>query len=1048
MARSLLLSAAFVVPAVAGAQLTPTRLRTEYLVDPIGIDIVKPRLSWVDESPVRGARQKAYQVLVASDPAMLAKGQGDLWNSGQVASAQSTHVEYGGKPLRSGQRAYWRVTVWDGATGQAKSSRLAFWEAGLVNRGDWRAQWVGMPDAMPKPKDMRQGHWLWYPEGNPAQDAPSGTRYFRYSFDLPEDAVKSALFGLAVDDTFSVKVNGVEVGSGGGWTEYKIFNVEKALKYGRNTMEITATNDHSRAGLLFAGQVDFVNGKYISLWSGPTWEVSLDGKEWIPAKDLAPFGGRPYGVTKWNEASRPSPILRRKFEVDAPVVRARVYASAKGLYDLYIDGKKVGRDVFSPGWTDYRIRIQYQTYDVTKLLGRGKHTIGMVLGDGWYCGHVGLTGGTNYGPKPMGLAQMEIEYADGRKERIFTGDEGWGVKNGPIRTNDLLMGETYDARLKAKEWSEDELWFTPDMQPRGPEVLVAQRSETVQKLEELKPLKITEPKPGVFVYDLGQNMVGWARLRAQGPSGTQVRLRFAEMLNPDGTVYTTNLRGAKATDYYTLSGKGREVYEPSFTFHGFRYVEVTGFPGKPGKDAITGVVLSSNTPKTGTFECSNPLVNQLQHNIFWGQRGNYLDVPTDCPQRDERLGWMGDAQVFAPTAAFNNGVGAFLTKWTQDVVDAQSEAGGFPDVAPRMGDLADGAPAWGDAGVIVPWSVYQAYGDRRLLQERYPSMKKWIAYIDSENPDHIWAKRANNNFGDWLNVHDDTPRPVLATAYFARSTELVAKSARILGYEEDARKYEALHAAIKKAFNEKFVAVDGVVAGDTQTSYVIALAFDLLPEAMRPIAAKKLTDHILIDRKGHLSTGFLGVGLLNPTLTSVGRSDVAYKLLMNDTYPSWGYSIRQGATTIWERWDGWTEEKGFQDPGMNSFNHYSLGAVGEWMYRTVAGIGIDPERPGYENIIVHPIPGGDFTWAKGSLDSMRGKIESGWKLDGKRFTLDLTIPANATATVYVPAKDASGVREGNGLASAAEGVRFVRMENGFAVYSVGGGKYRFQSELP
>jgi alpha-L-rhamnosidase len=729
---------------------------------------------------------------------------------------------------------------------------------------------------------------------------------------------------------------------------------------------------------------------------------------------------------------RPAPYLGKEFSIGKQIRRARVYASAKGLYRLFVNGQQVGKDYFTPGWTDYRKRIQYQTFDATSALKSGTNRLGMVLGNGWYCGHVGWTAGNNYGVKPMGLCQLDIEYTDGTTQEVVS-DGSWKAGSGAIRSDDLLMGETCDARMS---W-DDKAAIPVDVQPIGEVPLVAQHSPAVQVLTEIHPKSISQPKPDVYVYDLGQNMVGFARLKVQGQAGETVQLRFAEMLNPDGTVYTTNLRGAKATDRYTLRGGDKETYEPSFTFHGFRYVEVTGYPGVPDLNAITGVVLGSNNPQTGTFACSNPLVNQLQHNIYWGERGNYLSVATDCPQRDERLGWMGDGEIFAPTACYNNDVASFLTKWTQDMVDAQSADGGFPDVSPRIVDQSDGAPAWGDAGVIVPWSVYEAYGDRRLLDERYPAMKAWVDYIDSANPDHIWINRSNNNFGDWLNVNDPTPADVLATAYFARSTDLVARTAQILSKTEDADKYGHLEDEIKAAFVEKFVSSDGHIKGDSQTCYVLALAFNLLSDSQREQAGQYLIQHIA-DRKNHLSTGFVGVGALNPTLTAIGRPDIAYKLLTNDTYPSWGFSIRQGATTIWERWDGWTPDKGFQDPGMNSFNHYSLGSVGNWMYSTVAGIALDPDAPGYRHIVFHPIPGGGLTWAKGALDSPHGRIESEWHLAGRRFTLDITVPANTTATVYIPAARPEGV-------SGSAGAMGAREENGYAVFEVTSGHYSFSS---
>ncbi len=880
--------------------IVPTDLRCEYFVNPIGIDEAAPRLSWIDDSTRRGARQVAYRIAVASTARGLDTGNPDLWDSGKIESGDSTQIEYRGIPLRPGQSAFWKVYTWDDSGATSESKLSGKWELGLPTLSDWHAKWISLP-------------------------APNA------------DPLKI-----------------------------------------------------------------------------------------------------------------PSPLLRKKFLADKPIAKARAYVSAKGLYRLFIDGQSVGDQLLTPGWTDYRKRVDYQTYDITSLLKKGDNAVGLSLGNGWYCGHVGLTGGDNYGNNPEGIVQIEIEYRDGSKSEVVS-DESWKGSTGAILSNDLLMGETYDARKEISGWAspsvDDSAWNPVQAHPVDVP-LIAQPSPAVQVLTKIRPLKfIPQKSANTYVLDLGQNMVGWVRLKVQGTAGQTVGLRFAEMLNPDKSIYTTNLRGAKATDSYTLKGGATEAYEPSFTAHGFRYVELTGFPGVPTLDSITGIVVGSNNPQVGSFSCSNPLVNQLQHNIFWGERGNYLSIPTDCPQRDERLGWMGDAQIFVRTAAYNNDVAAFMTKWTQDVVDAQSEAGGFSDVSPRMGDQSDGAPAWGDAGVIVPYTIYKCYGDKRLLSRRYDAMAKWIHYVDSVNPDHIWSNRGNNNFGDWLNVNDDTPRDVIATAYFAYSTELLAKSAAALGTTEDAVAYNRLLSQIKTAFTERFVAADGKIKGDSQTDYVLALRFNLLPESLRAAAAKRLVDHVLIDRKGHLSTGFVGVGYLNPTLTNIGRTDVAYKLLTNDTYPSWGYSIRQGATTIWERWDGWTQEKGFQDPGMNSFNHYSLGSVGEWMYGTVAGIDTDPEAPGYAKIVIHPIPGGDVTWAKGSVDSPHGKIATSWKVTGSEFDLDVTIPANTTATVFIPTNQEGSVLEGGVSAGQAPGVSALGVQNGFARYTVGGGVYHFKSSL-
>ncbi|MGV3618716.1 MAG: family 78 glycoside hydrolase catalytic domain [Fimbriimonas sp.] len=1045
MKRSILLGAAMAMPLVAGARLEPARLRCEFLIDPVGIEEAKPRLSWTVDSDLRGDVQTAYRILVASTPDLLRQGRGDLWDTRRIESDQTSHIEYGGTPLKSGQRAWWTVTVWD-RNGNARISKPALWEMGLLQPSDWKAQWIGMP--APSAPSISPS-WIWTSDGN-AAGAPKGSRFFRTNIEVGPGEVKEASLGIAADNSFEATLNGKPLFKGEDWRQYTKIDLKPHLKSGLNELVVRATNEDGPAGLAVLGQITHLDGRTQAIATSADWQASVDGKDWTGANAWAKMGDRPYGKINWNTAGAPSPHLRRSFDVSRRVRRARAYVSARGIYKLFVDGKPVGNGIFTPGWTDYNKRIQYQTYDLTPVLRTGRHTVGMLLGDGWYCGKIGLTGKGNYGDRPQGLAQIEIEYEDGSREQVVS-DKSWQVATGAILNNDLLDGETYDARKELKDWAtpvpKGGSWLPASAEPIGTVPLVGQHSQMVERIVEIKPKAITEPKPGVFVFDLGQNMVGWTRLRVRGEAGKTVTIRFAEMLNPNGTIYTTNLRGAKCTDNYTLKGGGPESYEPTFTFHGFRYVEVTGYPGTPTADAITGVVVSSDTPQSGTLSTSSPLVNQLQSNIVWGQRGNYLEVPTDCPQRDERLGWMADAQVFIRTATYNNDISAFITKWMQDVVDAQSPEGGFPDVAPRMGAMGDGAPAWGDAGVIVPWTMYRVYGDRRILERHYDAMAKWIDYIHSANPDLIWRKRSNANYGDWLNMNADLSRDLIGTAYFAHSTDLMGRIARVLGKTEDAARFEKLRADIGKAFVATYVSPDGMVKDDTQTAYLLALRFNLAPEEMRANIAKRLVDDIMVKRKGHLSTGFVGVSFLNPTLTEIGRSDVAYRLLLNDTFPSWGYSIRQGATTIWERWDGWTKEKGFQDPGMNSFNHYSLGSVGEWMFGSMAGIDLDPAVPAYKKIVVRPQIGSDLTWVKGGYDSLHGRIETAWRRTaGGDVELDVNVPANTMATVYVPAASAEAVQEGKTAASAAEGVKFLRMEDGNAVFSVGGGKYRFRAK--
>ncbi len=1032
--------------------LEVTNLRCEYLNDPLGIEETHPRLSWVDGSTERNVRQTAYRVLVSSSPNLLRRGKGDLWDSGHVRSDQTAQIEYSGRPLQSRQHAYWKVMVWDSNSIPSHFSGAGQWEMGLLNKSDWKGKWIGLNKKGSSGLNLEGASWLWNSEGDIKVSMPKGSCFLKKEvFVDSTSAVTSANIAIAADDHFTLTINGKEMGKGDGWKSVRTIDIKSALKPGNNDVLIEGINDAGQAGVAVRGRISYANHTDSIFESDAHWQVAkeLDGT-WESATVLGKVGIAPWGKPSSPKENGPAPYLRKSFNVASPIVKARAYVSALGLYKLYVDGKSVTHDIFRPGWTDYSKRVQYETYDVTSWLKQGHHAIGVVLGNGWYCGRVGWTLGQNYGEQALGLVQLELTHKDGKVERIAS-DASWKVGTGAILADDLLDGETFDARQDPYGWStaafNDAKWSAPLVKPLTKIALNAQQSPSVQNLQELKPISIRGDGKGSYVFDLGQNMVGWARLKVSGPAGTTVRIKFAEILNPDKSIYTTNLRSAKATDTYTLKGKGVEVYEPSFTFHGFRYVELSGFPGKPTKDAVTGVVVGSNSPRVGSFQCSNAMVNQLASNIFWGERGNYLEAPTDCPQRDERLGWMGDAQIFVRTATFNNDIAAFMTKWTRDMEDAQSPKGGYSDVSPRVGDWSDGAPAWGDAGVIVPWTIYQAYGDKRLLARHYDSMARWNNYIDKPNPDHIWIQNSNNNFGDWLNVGDDTPRPVLATMFFAHSVELLAKTAKVLNKKADYLKYTQLFNQIKSAFNARFVSKDGTIEGNTQSAYIISMWFNLLPEDKRKIAEQKLANLIVVKKKNHLSTGFLGVGYICPTLTSIGRNDIAYKLLLNDTYPSWGYSIRQGATTIWERWDGWRHDKGFQDPGMNSFNHYSMGSVGEWMYSRVAGIDWDTEDPGYRHIIMRPTIGGGLTWAKASLNSIRGTIKSEWhRLPNGVLTLDITVPANTYATVFVPSKNPSRITEGGKVARPpiVDGYSASKVE---AVFEVGSGTYHFKSSL-
>lgn len=748
------------------------------------------------------------------------------------------------------------------------------------------------------------------------------------------------------------------------------------------------------------------------------------------------------------KSGAPAAFLRSEFNLSKPIARARMYASALGNYELRLNGKKVGRDYFSPGYTDYHKTLYYNCHDVTDLLVQGSNAIGAILADGWYAGRLGWKNARNvYGTQPLFSAQLEIDYADGTHEQV-TSNSGWKGAFGPILEADHLMGCVYDATKEMPGWDKsgfDAAAWQPIVSGEKPSVkFSAYPSEPVRITQELETKSMSEPKPGVFVFDLGQNMVGWARLKIKGSPGQKVVLRFAEMLNNDGTLYTANLRSARAIDTFFLKGGTEEIFEPYFTFHGFRYVEVTGIVDgtKPEKSMITGIVTHSDLKKTATFECSNPMVNQLFSNICWGMRGNYLEIPTDCPQRDERMGWMGDAQAFVRTGACMMDIAPFFTKWMVDVEDAQNADGTFTDVSPRGILNSGGVAGWADAGVVCPWTIYQVYGDKRILERHYAAMSRWIDFMRKTSKDLI---RPDMGYGDWLapfakDTYGSTAKPLLGTAYFVYSTNLMAKIARALGKTKDAEQFETLAAQVREAFNKEFVLPDGSMKSDTQTAYIMALRFHLVPESLRPVMEKRLIS--LIEKQDwHLATGFLGINLLMPTLSEIGRSDVAHRLLQNTTYPSWGYSIVNGATTIWERWDSYTKDKGFGNVNMNSFNHYAYGSVGEWMFSSLAGI--DTDGPAFRKIVINPRPGGNMTFTKASYDSIHGPIETEWHLNGKPYTLNVTVPCNTTARVHIPAAAADSVMESGGPATKATGVKYVGMESGKAVFEVGSGRYKF-----
>lgn len=782
-----------------------------------------------------------------------------------------------------------------------------------------------------------------------------------------------------------------------------------------------------------------------SAWSTPAfWETGL----LVPENWKAQWIYSEFDNPK--DAQRPCIYFKKDFAVKGEIKSARIYATANGLYELSLNGKKVGDEYFTPGWTSYNKRHQYQTYDITQLL-ESNNAIGAIVGDGWYRGTIGWGDNRNrYGDHSALLFQLHISYIDGSQE-IIVSDNSWLTSTGPILYSDIYNGETYNALLEQDGWNRpgfsNSEWKQALILDYPKNQLIAQQGLPVKAHEELKPIAMLTTPKGELVFDMGQNMVGWVRFKASGIRGDQVSLKFAEVLDKEGNFYTDNLRSAKATDYYTFKGEGIEIYEPRFTFHGFRYVLLEGYLGTPDLNTITGIVIHSDMESTGNFKCSDPLINQLQKNILWGQKGNFLDVPTDCPQRDERLGWTGDAQVFFPTAAFNYNVAQFFIKWMADLSADQQPDGRIPHVIPDVLNGEGGSTAWADAAIVITWQMYQIYGDKQILEVQYPSMKGWVDYMSKRAGDgFIW--KGDFHFGDWLAFASNrsdytgatTEKDLIATAYLCHSSDLLSKIAFILGKSEDAIQYKTLSKNVRKAFIHEFVTPSGRLVSNTQTAYSLALTFNLVPDELIPAAAAYLAEDVI--KFGHLTTGFVGTPLLCNTLSAHGYNDLAFMLLNRKEYPSWLYPVTQGATTIWERWDGQKPDGSFQDVGMNSFNHYAYGAIGDWLYRNVAGINPDPEMPGYKKILIKPTPGGGLTKASAEFESMYGKIRSSWKLQENQMTCEIVVPVNTTATLFLPMAIKSAILM-NGKKPDMKILKSIVQENDTVRIEIGSGQYKF-----
>lgn len=1047
MIRALPATLLFVL--LQSASAAPVRLRCNFMTNPMGIDTRRPQLSWQSDSTARNWSQSAYQVLVATSPELLSASKPDVWDSGRQDSAESAGIDYAGPALTSARRYYWTVRVWDSAGQMAQPAAPAWFETGLLDKSDWKAQWITRADP-DEPSERAALRWMWV-EGHDAFAAPySSTATFRLEFNIQGAPRNVALYQLARAAS-KVTVNGRPAGGkDGGFLAFDRQDVTELVRPGRNTIEIAITTPpppkppvrdpatgfdppvsgetrgpRKATAVAALLRITGAGGTVERIYSGSRWQARFGASgAFQPAADLAPLSDARFGPASGTLPGAAS-LLRREFPVGKALKSARLYITALGSYRAFLNGRRVGADLLTPEYTEYRKRVTVQTYDVTSLIVPGSNAIAAMLGDGWFGSAMSWTGNRfMFLPPPTRLlAQLRLQYADGSEELVVS-DAGWKTCAAPILHSEIYAGEVYDARLEQSGWNRPGFnaasWQSAIIAPAPPSILSGPTTEPVRVVETLQPKSIRPGPNGTQIVDMGQNMVGWIKLRASGPAGTKIRLRFAEILSPDGSLHVDNLRNANQTDAFYLRGTGsEEVFEPHFTFHGFRYVEVTGFPGQLTAGHLSGQVVSSAHTLTGKLTTSSSLVNAMWRTGIWGQRGNFVSIPTDCPQRDERMGWTGDAQVFWRTGAYNFDIAAFGHKWLHDLTDGQTEQGAFGNTAPGLPDTgsdgmgfdATGAPGWGDAGVIVPYTAWLQYGDLSLAREHWPAMERWMTFIAEGNPDLLRRNRVGANFADWLPAGSQSPRDLVATAYWAMMARQMTGLAQALGRTADAEKYARLYAGIRTAFQKEFIKPDGAIGSNSQTSILLALHMKLVPDALVSTAVENLVKDIEA-HGNHLTTGFLGTPHLLFVLADHGRADVAYRLLLNETYPSWGYMLGKGATTWWERWNSDTG-----DPAMNSFNHYAFGSVVAWVYRYVAGIDTSAAGPGFREIIVRPRLDPRITAARAEYDSVYGKIVTDWTGTAKGpFTLKLTVPPNTRAKVYLPnlADGAKPIEVGSG----------------------------------
>ena len=984
----------------------PAQLRINSLTAPIGVTTPNPMFSWLSDSSVANWHQSAFQIVVTTEARAI------VWDSGHVLSSESLNVRYAGTPLRAQQRYMWAIRVWDGLGKRGQWTRSNF-ETGLLTRQDWTAKWI-MRDDPAADAEIAAVRWIWL-SGMDAEHVPSGTKaYFLYRLHLNHTPEAASLHILAASDV-TAKVNGHVTGHHSDWGAFDREEITEYLHAGDNEIELDcisrkggnqqATIRSAAAASIHVTDADGMERRIVS--DGSWLAQSTQAGAWVPAQVVGPMSLK-YTSDVNGKQTEAGPdrvgsdvsLFRKQFSVAAKISSARLSITSLGAYKAYLNGKVVAPEILlAPGWTDFNKRVEFQTYDVTALVSSGENTLAAMLGGGWHSSPLSWAGIRPYGGPNLLQAQLDLTLADGTHQTVAS-DESWSTARSPIDYAEIYGGESFDARLLNKSWATNRPlssgWVSASIgtPPTSELAIVAQADIPVHNTSLLKPQSLNPSNadhPAIF--DMGQNMVGNIRLHVRGKRGTVIKMRFSERLNPDGSIYTANLRNADATDTYVLSGDGEETYTPAFTFHGFRYVELSGV--MPTLNSIEGLVFNS-LPESPTvrLSSSSTTLNKMNGLGAWGQRGNFVSIPTDCPQRDERLGWMGDAGVFWRTGTFNFDIQAFSHKFMLDIEDAQTPQGEFTDVSPNIIGPTTGAPGWGDAGIFIPYATWLQYGDTAIIEQAWPAMERWMDNIHEHNPNYLRQQSLGNNYADWLAPDPNTPKDLVATAYWALIAKEMAEMADATNKSDQARKYRHLYEHISTAYRAAYIHPDGSVEGNTQTAYLSTLATSLAPPTLEATMVDRLVKDV--QRHGyHLTTGFLGTPFLLSVLDQHKRSDVAFKLLLSDTYPSWGYMVKKGATTWWERWNGDTG-----DPSMNSYNHYAFGSVMAWVYRRAAGIDTDSAGSGYKHIVIQPHFDPALPRLHVEYDSAYGTIVSDWQQSTRTFTVKT--PPNTSASILLP----------------------------------------------